>query len=604
MLQTEHQSRVIWLICLGAMAILFVNALRSLPHIADLLMSGDSDDLTRLQELRDWLAGQSWFDTRQYRYLPPEGVSIHWSRYIDLGIAAFLVPASWVLSPTQAELAAIILWPSFLGCLAILVIGLGANRLMGPAGAIGALIVFLSWSKLGGEFVAGRIDHHNMQMLGATAVFYLSLVPRPRPLPGALAGIITGFTLAIGLEMLPFLAVNWAAMVFRHAYNEEGIDGWLMGFCLTFAVAAPLFMAGQTPVSSWGTNYCDVLAPPILALGGVGIAATLAPVLLRRAVPNPMARILLSAAIAGTGLWLASPLLLPCLGGPYAEVPPEIRRVIQAQVTEALPASALLFDRPELLLRVLLPPVVIAALALGAAVLMRGKIGKPIGMALIQSFVVFGIGLAFALVQLRAANLMTPAVPVLAAFLGYAFVRIPHDHRLRAPAALLLLLAMPAAVEAATRFIAGRSSQSGTENKADPFVAQDGSFSGADCRNEDALAEIASLPKSLIFSSLNLGPAIIVYTQHSVTSASYHRSAAAFSNGIIAFQNRNTLRDGLASSNADYLVVCVGAGEERVVTRLETGDWPAWLVEVTGDRKQIRAFKVDKAALAREVGGT
>ena len=268
----ESRSRVIWWICLGAMAILFLHALRSLPLIADLLISGDGDDLTRLQEVRDWLGGQSWFDTRQYRVLPPEGISIHWSRYVDLGIATFLVPASWMLPPTQAELAAVILWPTFLGCLAVLVIGHGANRLMGPAGAIAALVVFLTWGKLGGEFVAGRIDHHNMQILGATAVFYLSLVPGRPALLGALAGGVTAFTLAIGLEMLPFLAVNWALMIFRHAFGDKGIDRWLTGFCVTLAVAAPLFMAGQTPVSSWGTNHCDVLAPPVLSLSLIHIS--------------------------------------------------------------------------------------------------------------------------------------------------------------------------------------------------------------------------------------------------------------------------------------------------------------------------------------------
>jgi hypothetical protein len=599
---TKENTRVIWWICLGAMAILFLNALRSLPQIADLLISGDGDDLTRLQEVRDWLGGQSWFDTRQYRILPPEGISIHWSRYVDLGIAAFLVPASWVLPPTQAELAAIMLWPTLLGCFAILVIGHGANRLMGPAGAIGALVVFLTWSKLGGEFVVGRIDHHNMQILGATAVLYLSLVPGRRALLGALAGITTAFTLAIGLEMLPFLAVNWGVMVLRHAFDEKGVDTWLIAFSAAFTVAGPLFMVGQTPVSSWGIAYCDVLAPPVLALAAVGIMATLASVVLGKTFRHPLARILVAAVIAGAGLWLASPLLLPCLAGPYAEVAPEVRRIIETQVTEALPATALLHSRPELLLRVLLPPVVIAVFALGATVLMRGRISKTIGIALIQSFVVLGVGLVFALVQIRAANLMSPAVPVLAAFLGYAFVRIPRDHRLRAPAALLLLLAMPAVIEGASRAIAGPAALPKQDSTVDPVAAQDGTFTAAYCRNEAALHEIASLPKSIVFSSLNIGPAILVYTQHSATSAGYHRNTAAFSNGVIAFRSRNDLRDGLASSNADYLVVCVGAGEERVVTRLKGADWPDWLIEVTGDRKQIRAFQVDKSALAREIG--
>ncbi|OYW46292.1 MAG: hypothetical protein B7Z31_15785, partial [Rhodobacterales bacterium 12-65-15] len=124
-------SRAIWWICLAAILVLALNVARRAPQIGELLMAGDGDDLTRLQQVRDWLAGQSWFDTTQYRILPPEGVSIHWSRYVDLGIAAFLVPASWVLSQTGAEHFAIILWPTFLGCLAVLVIGFANNRLLG-----------------------------------------------------------------------------------------------------------------------------------------------------------------------------------------------------------------------------------------------------------------------------------------------------------------------------------------------------------------------------------------------------------------------------------------------------------------------------------------
>jgi hypothetical protein len=71
-------------------------------------------------------------------------------------------------------------------------------------------------------------------------------------------------------------------------------------------------------------------------------------------------------------------------------------------------------------------------------------------------------------------------------------------------------------------------------------------------------------------------------------------------NGVVAFRGRNNLRDALASSTADYLVVCKGALEEKFIARLESEDWPDWLVEVTGDRQQVRLFKVDKEALARD----
>jgi hypothetical protein len=239
------KSRAIWWICLLAIAILFINVARSAPQIAEILVGGDGDDLTRLLQVRDWLAGQSWFDTTQYRMLPPEGVSIHWSRYVDLGIAAFLVPASWFLSQTQAEHVAVILWPTFLGCLALFVIGFSNNRLLGPAAAIGALVTFLTWGKLGGEFSAGRIDHHNVQILCGTAAFYLSLLPGRRWHLGAMAGAVTALGLAVGLEMLPFFAVLWAVMVLRHAFGENGVDQWLLGFAFHLPLRLRCFWLGR-----------------------------------------------------------------------------------------------------------------------------------------------------------------------------------------------------------------------------------------------------------------------------------------------------------------------------------------------------------------------
>ena len=300
--QVTTRSRTLWLIGLAAVAIILFRALRSLPLLPDFLTITDNDDFMRMVELRDWLAGQSWFDTQQYRVLPPEGISLHWSRYLDAGIAIFLVPASWFLPPAQAELAAMVLWPAFLSCLMALVLVHANGRLFGAAGAVGALAVFLGWSRLGAEFVSTRVDHHSPQILGATAVFYLSLLPgRPR-LYGALAGLATALTLAIGLEMLPLLALIWGMMLIRHALREPGAGDWLLGFCAALALAMPMLIAGQTPLSDWTTPRCDFLATPLLALAGVGIVTSLASVLSAGMVQRPASRILIMLAVASLAL--------------------------------------------------------------------------------------------------------------------------------------------------------------------------------------------------------------------------------------------------------------------------------------------------------------
>ena len=55
------------------------------------LALNDTDDNIRFVQVKDWLAGQGWYDLRQYRLNPPEGADIHWSRIVDLPIAALML---------------------------------------------------------------------------------------------------------------------------------------------------------------------------------------------------------------------------------------------------------------------------------------------------------------------------------------------------------------------------------------------------------------------------------------------------------------------------------------------------------------------------------
>src|SRR3546814_13624328 len=55
------------------------------------LALNDTDDNIRVVQVKDWLAGQGWYDLRQYRLDPPVGANIHWSRIVDLPIAALML---------------------------------------------------------------------------------------------------------------------------------------------------------------------------------------------------------------------------------------------------------------------------------------------------------------------------------------------------------------------------------------------------------------------------------------------------------------------------------------------------------------------------------
>lgn len=597
---TQSPSRMLLAICLAGFAMVVLTALKTVPIIKDLFLAGDGDDQMRLVQVRDFLGGQGWFDVRQYRVLPPEGISMHWSRYLDAGIAGLLSAVALVLPRPQAELATLILWPSLLACLMVPILALGNVRLFGPAAAIGALAVFFSWSKLGGEFVPPRIDHHNIQIMGATALFYLSLVPGRARVLGALGGLVTAFALAIGLEMLPVYATIWGFMALRHAFDETGTGDWLIGFALAFAVSAPLLMAGQTPVSAWGVPYCDVLAPPLLALGAVGVVSTLVPVLGARLLKGPATRLLALILVAAMGLWLAFPLLGQCLAGPYSDVPPEIRTSIETMITEAFPATRMYDQFPAVLGRIILPPLAILVMAGVAVWSMWAGLGYRQRIALVQAFIVAGIGFGFTLLQVRAANLMTPAIPLLGGFVLHAFTRVPRDSLLRLPLAGLLLLGMPATVQHGVGLWTAPSA------KAPPAAATTTAGKPRlSCRNAAAMAEVASLPKAVLFNPVNLGATILVSTDQSVTSASYHRSPDAFWNGVGAFQSVDALRKALTATGADLVVICVGGladGEPMLLRSLKADRLPDWLIPDYADKKLIAVYRVDKTALAAAGG--
>lgn len=75
------------LLWIGAMAYMIATRW---PQIHWLTLS-DTDDNIRYLQVKDWLAGQGWYDLRQYRLDPPAGFNIHWSRLVDLPLAGLML---------------------------------------------------------------------------------------------------------------------------------------------------------------------------------------------------------------------------------------------------------------------------------------------------------------------------------------------------------------------------------------------------------------------------------------------------------------------------------------------------------------------------------
>ncbi len=149
---------------------------------------GDTDDNMRYLQVRDWLNGQSWWDLSQHRMDPPRGANIHWSRLVDLPIAALMLFFRLFMSPMEADKLALGVAPLIPLLPLMLALAFIARRLTRPRpdGAGGA------WSDHGwfvamllplgtqmglGMFMPMRVDHHGWQ-LALTATALAGLVDR------------------------------------------------------------------------------------------------------------------------------------------------------------------------------------------------------------------------------------------------------------------------------------------------------------------------------------------------------------------------------------------------------------------------------------------
>ena len=170
----------------------------------------DTDDMARLQQVRDWLAGQRFGDLVQHRLGDGVTGSLHWSRLADLGIAAWMVALRPILGE-RGDLWAAILWPAtlyilFLGQSARLALRLAGRAAAGPAIIIAAL-AFPAISM----FVPGRIDHHGLQIV-LTLLLVDAVLHPPSARSGMMAGLLAALSLAIGLETAPQVACAMAAI--------------------------------------------------------------------------------------------------------------------------------------------------------------------------------------------------------------------------------------------------------------------------------------------------------------------------------------------------------------------------------------------------------
>ena len=146
----------------------------------------------RISQVRALLAGQDWFDLRQYKMNWPEGANIHWSRLVDLPLAGLILLGRLFLNGPQAEQMAMALAPLIPLALLLVSLSLTVRRLVAPAAwPLAIACLFFAGSTMG-MFQPTRIDHHGWQ-LALLALAIAGIADPKRARGGATLGIATAF---------------------------------------------------------------------------------------------------------------------------------------------------------------------------------------------------------------------------------------------------------------------------------------------------------------------------------------------------------------------------------------------------------------------------
>ena len=479
------------LACVLALMLGFAWTVRDWANLSALRLP-DTDDVMRLQQVRDWLGGQAWRDLAQHRLGPAAGggVAMHWSRLADLVPAGLIAAGAPLLGRHGAEVMAVVAWPLALFAAALLLVAGIARAVGGGSIAATAAVVAAIAYPATTVFAPGRIDHHGLQMvllLGAV----LALVRSPSQGTGVAAGLLAAAGLVVGLETAPLLGMLGAAAVGEWvASGERGrVRGLGVGALAGLAIGRGLFAP-----AAWGYAACDGFtgvawrAEAVLAGLPLLLSMLLAATVRRRLGAAAVA----TAAFAGAALWLS-----PACLHPYGGVDPRLVALWLGHVGEAQPLVAA-------------PP----ATALGytglmiaglAATLWRLHALRTRGWLTLAALLLGA--LAVTLLQLRGAYAgALLAAPGLAAALAAARKRGT--------------LALAGAWAASAGMLYPLAADALTPVGAAPAT-------GGDCASPALVARLASLPPGTTMAPIDAGAWLIAGTQHRLLAGPYHRDGAS-----------------------------------------------------------------------------
>jgi hypothetical protein len=579
---TRHWFR--WLLLIWAITIPFM--LWYKWNAINWFALGDTDDNMRIMQVRALLGGQDWYDLRQYKLNPPEGANIHWSHLVDLPIAGIILLLKPFFGGAVAEKIAVSFAPMLPLLVTFVGLGLTVRRLIAPAAFFVSAGILLGSISVLTMFMPLRIDHHGWQL--ALLTINVAGVADPKGARGGVTvGIATALSLAIGLELLPWLAVSAAAVGLRWIIDgKEAVRLRAYGASLAggTGLCYLLFASYANAVPR-----CDALTPVWLSVMTLAGGLVFAISYLR--VDKWPVRLVL-AAIAGAVVAIFFAVAWPdCLGRPE-QLSPEMEKLWMANISEAKP----LYEQN--IHTILSVSTLLIGLLSNLWMAWRERANAK-GAAW-AAIALLSVGSALMLIwQARVApTAITMSIPGATA-LGWMILP-----RLRASANVLV---RTFGVVAAFLAISGLWAQLAISQIPNPRLASPKlrlvNDANSRCPTAPSLLPIAKLPKTTIFTFVDMGPRLITMTHHSAIAGPYHRNGDAILDVQHAFRgSADNARAIIKKHGATLLLICPNMSESTIYAvqnpkgfyvQLANGKVPDWLEPVAlPERSPFKLWRV------------
>jgi hypothetical protein len=548
----------------------------------------DPDDFLRLQQIRDYVGGQSWFDLTQRRIAPPQGLAMHWSRLVDIPVLAFLLPLTPWLGPHDAEIVAVIGAPLLTLLALIIAVVAMTRRLLGPDVATSLLACVLTMSApfIFLQIHPARIDHHGWQIaFGAAAV--AALVQRKARLSGIGAGIALALYLNISIEGAPFVAAAIGIVGLLWALDRD--DGVRLTGTLWALLATTLLASILTvPYYRWTEALCDAVMPSHMAAMAVAAAGT-ALVVRYGPARGAVGRLTLLAAVFGMSLAVFGMAAPTCLGSPFGNLDPVINTFWYQNVGEGMPVWRQ--DPVNAASMIGFPLVVAGGTVIGYRRASSPEMRRRWTIILFMLVVTVVTGMLVRRASGIAHVLAVPGALVLVGMIvHYADQHFAVVLRAVASATAILVFSPIMPIYAVASFMPP------------PKIAPKSNVPVNDCERLCALRKLSALPAESILAGIDLGPMVIATTPHSVYGTGYHRMQAPLRETILFFLGSpEEGRVMMRAKGFRHILVAPGSGDtglflkrapNGMMARLVNGPVPSWLVEEDLGSPSLRLYRV------------